>query len=260
MREYLPIKPLIMNQQVIDRIKLRFEGNNKYFFDRVWSTPSDVYLTRVKAIGFEGKQNVLDAGFGMGQWLPALAALNKNVFGIEFDKERYEPVQELTGLLGLGNVHLDHGSIEQLPYADEQFDAIFSYSVILCVDYRKALMEFYRVLKPGGKLYFNTNGLGWYLHNLLEGHNHSEGFSSKQMAIDAFNSTIKYFSEGKTTPATCIITPKFTILKDLEGIGFRNTILDSEGHINVKKDLNPKPFFKGEYCNEEGVFEVLTQK
>lgn len=249
-----------MDQQIIEKIKSQFEGNNKYFFDRVWSTPSDVYMARVKAIGFEGLGNILDAGFGMGQWLYSLAVLNKNVVGIEFDKERVEPVKELVKLIGLNNVHLDNGSVENLPYVDNQFDAIFSYSVILCVDYRKALQEFYRVLKPGGKLYFNTNGLGWYLHNLLVGHNSSTNFSSHQMAVDAINSTIQYYANGKTRSGTCIITPNKIVLEDLKNIGFKNVISASEGTINLTNSVEMKPFFKGEYEGQEGVTEYLCEK
>ncbi|MGI0077705.1 MAG: class I SAM-dependent methyltransferase, partial [Nitrosopumilaceae archaeon] len=49
------------------------------------------------------------------------------------------------------------GGIEQLPYADNTFDLVCSIGVIEYLpSYHKAIVEFYRVLKPGGKLVLST--------------------------------------------------------------------------------------------------------
>ena len=96
----------------------------------------------------------------MGQWLRALAGLNESVTGLEYATERVVVSSEILTQMQIGNARVVQGAAEAIPFADQSFDAIFSYSVLLLTDYRKALAEAWRVLKPGGKFYFNTNGLG----------------------------------------------------------------------------------------------------
>jgi SAM-dependent methyltransferase len=234
-------------------------GNDYNFCVRVWNIDSKIYVNRLNAIGFSGMKNVLDAGFGLGQWTLAIASVNDNVEGIEFDENRYNFVTNLFTKQGFNNISLKLGSVEQLPYEDNSFDGIFSYSVILCTDYKKTLEEFYRVLKPGGILYFNTNGLGWYLFNLLKGHNDSADFSSHKMSINAIEASLKYFATGEVTPEACLITPNYVILQDISKIGFENVKFGPEGTLDFHKK-NPVSFFKGEYEGHEGVTEYVVQK
>jgi SAM-dependent methyltransferase len=248
-----------MEKELIHHQAASLTGNDREFFLRVWNTPADTYIQRLKAIGFSGLGKVLDAGFGFGQWLLPLATLNSSVTGIEFSQVRFDAVGRLIGK-EYPNLDIYRGTVEEMPFPDNSFDGIFSYSVILCTDYRKTLAEFYRVLKPGGKLYFNTNGLGWYLHNLLTGHNDASDFSSKTMAINAMKATIAYYSEGSTLPGECIITPVATIRSDLKKLGFGDPVIAAEGTINIDPRVKPASFFKGEYLGEEGVFEVLVTK
>ncbi len=235
-------------------------NNDAAFFQRIWQTPTDLYKSRLQAIGFSGAEKVLDAGSGFGQWTLALTSLNQHVEAVEIDEVRVKVSTEIFTELNVNNITIRQGSIEKLPFDDNAFDLVFSYSVIFCADYRKALKEYYRILKPGGKLYFNTNGLGWYLYNMLEGHNETTGFSPKQMAISAINTTIKYYAEGVTTPGTCIITPKSIVINDLMEYGYKNILIDDEGKINLNPEIKIKPFFMGEYCGEEGIYEIIAVK
>jgi sterol 24-C-methyltransferase len=51
------------------------------------------------------------------------------------------------------NVNFQVGSYMQLPYPDATFDAVYTMETLVhAPDYRKALKEFYRVLKPNGRL------------------------------------------------------------------------------------------------------------
>src|SRR5688572_1041724 len=107
---------------VINETKKMLSGNDAAFFERVWNTSSDIYANRLKAIGFEGQRKVLDAGFGMGQWLMPLARLNESVYGIEFSEIRFEAVKSILHKLDADNISITKGSIESLPYEDDYFD------------------------------------------------------------------------------------------------------------------------------------------
>lgn len=249
-----------MTSEQIDKYSSFLKGNDLAFFRRVWATSEDIYLNRLKAINFQGFDTILDAGFGFGQWLLPLAKLNRNVVGVEFSEERFKVVSALVNNYEGGNVTVYKGSIEHTSFPDESFDAIFSYSVILCTDYRKTIKEFSRILKPGGKLYFNTNGLGWYLHNLLEGHNSGAGFSSQEMAIHAIENTIHYYGEGIHDQGKSIITPSSIILNDLKTNGFEKVKYGPEGTVKENNHIETIPFFKGEYYGHEGVIEFICTK
>ena len=234
---------------------------DKAFAQRVWNTNLGDYKNRLRAIGFTNQHSVLDAGCGMGQWTYALTELNQNVSAIEFDKNRFLFTKEKLKEMTVSNVDVTLGSVEELPYHDDSFDAIFSYSVILCTDYRKTLAEYYRVLKPGGKLYFNTNGLGWYLHNLINTHNDSSDFSSQEMAKVAIDTSLHYYATGEFIRRTfaSVITPKLVVEADLKKLGFKNIVSSGEGTINLTQQ-SIKSFFKSEYIDMEGVTEYLCEK
>jgi hypothetical protein len=60
---------ITVSPEIINTTQTKLSGNDAEFFGRVWSQDLTVYENRLRAIDFEGKDRVLDAGFGMGQWL-----------------------------------------------------------------------------------------------------------------------------------------------------------------------------------------------
>lgn len=233
--------------------------NERAFCKRVWSTDPEIYQTRLKAIGFKGFGRVLDAGSGMGQWTLALARLNGKVDAIEISEERitftkavFQKCNSDTGIV--------QGSIEKMNYTDESFDAVFCYSVLLCTDYKASLREFYRVLKPGGKLYFNTNGLGWYLYNLIDGHNATSDFDPRKMAAETISNTLEYLSSGQHESGKSLVMPAHSTLQFCEEIGFEINASGGEGTLNPGGVENLRSFFKASYHDYEGVYEVLCTK
>lgn len=119
--------------------------------------PGGILLTKeiLSSENLTSKSNVLDAGCGTGQ---TAAYLNQqfqaNVTGLEINpimikkaKRRFQ-AQKLP-------IKLIEGSIESIPFPDQTFDFILSESVIAFVDKPKALREFFRVLKKGGRLIAN---------------------------------------------------------------------------------------------------------
>ena len=252
----------MIEKAILEKIaaEVNLKDNDRDFFMRVWNTDPTVYRTKLKALGFENFSHVLDAGCGFGQWTSELASLNKNVTAIEYSEQRVNASRKILEEMEISNCNFIQGSIEEIPVVDNFFDSIFAYSTILCTDYRKTLKEFYRVLKPNGTLYFNTNGLGWYLFNLIDGHNSTESFSSRQMAIDTIKESLKYYINGTHIPGTAVLMSTEIVLKDLREIGYDVIAQGAEGTINLSNNVRNTPFFKGEYYGEEGVFEMIAVK
>lgn len=245
--------------KLISEISLKIEGTSKEFFESVWLTPETVYKNRLSAIGFEKFDRVLDAGCGFGQWTSALSSLNKNVEAIELNKTRINISKILLNYLKKSNINICDGSITKLPYRTNTFDGIFSYSVIYFSDYRESLKEFFRVLKPGGKLYFCTNDYGWYLYNFLKNKHHYKNYSSRKMALETFYNTLKYYCTHKIINGKQHILTKNSAIKLLEKIGYKNILSHKDGGINFK-NLNIKNFYPEKKYGITNVYEILCEK
>ena len=242
-------------------LKILNSKNDKEFLKRVYSNGVEKYITRLKAIDFQGKINVLDAGCGFGQWTFALAELNQQVEAFDFSKDRIDVCKELQKEYYINSkIKFKQGNLEQTEYKNNSFDLIFCYSVIFLSDFQKSLKELYRILKPGGKLYICANDIGWYLYNLENDHNSNEEFSSKSMALKTIKDTITYFSENLKQAGSQTIMPIDYTIKVMKEIGFKNIIWDGEGMINLTNQKNVKPFFQNKYKNELSVFELIGEK
>lgn len=237
-----------------------FEKSDAEFFERVWSKNLKVYENRLKSIRFEDHQNVLDAGFGMGQWLACLAKLNNFVHGVEYSEVRCEGVEVLLDNLNIDNVSLSNQSIESLDFENNFFDAIFCYGVIFLTDFKKSLLELYRVLKPGGKLYFTANDLGWFIYCIIEEHNKSANYDPRQMAIDTLEKSFEYYYNNKFQPGKQLVIPKNIMLDTLDTIGFKNTLINTEGGINLKGNQVNSFYRMNSYRGLPFIYEVLTEK
>lgn len=105
----------------------------------------------------------LDAGCGTGGFLAKLAAqFPGHAFGLDRDDLACALARDKSG------IGVARGSIDELPFADRSFDAIFSADV-LChrgVDEHRALAELRRCLRPGGVLVLNLPAYRW----MLSGH------------------------------------------------------------------------------------------
>jgi ubiquinone/menaquinone biosynthesis C-methylase UbiE len=98
---------------------------------------------------------ILDAGCGTGQTAAYLyeqygakvTGLDINSIMIEKAKRRFQQFHM--------PIQLVHGSVENIPFDDSSFDLVLSESVLAFVNKPRALKEFYRVLKKGGRLIAN---------------------------------------------------------------------------------------------------------
>lgn len=101
------------------------------------------------------ESKILDAGCGTGQTAAYLYdSYGATVTGLELNPIMIEKAKNRFLKLQLP-IQLIHGSIEEIPLVDDSFDFVLSESVLAFVNKPKALNEFYRVLKKGGRLIAN---------------------------------------------------------------------------------------------------------
>ena len=124
--------------------------NNWIEKDRVAQGVVDDFRKRV---GDPKGSRMLDFGFGNAQFAIAFAQAGAQVDGLEVNQTLLDLAQENAATQGVNvNLRLYDGRI--FPYADNAFDYAYSLAVFEHVsDFRLALSEVARVLKPGGKFY-----------------------------------------------------------------------------------------------------------
>jgi SAM-dependent methyltransferase len=99
----------------------------------------------------------LEIGCGTGVFLEKVAGSGAQVRGLDLS---FELLAKAHGrLAGLPNAALHRGNAEQLPYADNSFDAVYGSSVLHHLDLERALGEAFRVLKGGGWMVFTEPNL-----------------------------------------------------------------------------------------------------
>jgi SAM-dependent methyltransferase len=104
----------------------------------------------LRLLGENRFDRVLEVGFGAGAVLFALAPAARELFGIDRDANP-EEARSILARRGL-QADLRNGNVYDLPYDDAFFDLVVSYSVFEHLhEYRRALGEVARVLRPGGR-------------------------------------------------------------------------------------------------------------
>ena len=102
---------------------------------------------------------ILDAGCGTGKMLQELDHYaNRPAVGFDFSSE----AMKFLKVRGLVNVL--QASTTEIPFKSESFDLVTSFEVLCQLpgeDDLKALQEFYRVLKPAGKIYVRLPAYQW---------------------------------------------------------------------------------------------------
>jgi ubiquinone/menaquinone biosynthesis C-methylase UbiE len=121
-------------------------------------------LARIARLGLPAGARLLDAGCGTGGLLARLAELRPDLDlqGLEYDAEAAALARAKLPS-GHDPDSLRVGSVNAMPYADGQFDAIVSADVLChaAVDEPAALAEFLRCLKPRGTLLLNLPAYQW---------------------------------------------------------------------------------------------------
>ncbi|MDQ2716290.1 MAG: class I SAM-dependent methyltransferase [Chloroflexota bacterium] len=107
-------------------------------------------------LDLKAEDQILELGFGAGRAieLVAVQASNGHISGIDLSQEMLRAASRRnTRAIKAGQVALYHGDLTTLPFADNQFDKVFSIQTLyFWPDPPRALAEISRVLKPGAIL------------------------------------------------------------------------------------------------------------
>lgn len=127
----------------------------------------------VETAQLTGHERILDAGCGTGHTALAFAARGVPVVAVDLTAAMLEQGQQLAAARGLTEIEFRLGDVEQLPFADGEFDLVVSrYSAHHWPHPQQALAEFRRVLRPGGRLLladivsFDTFALDTFLQTI----------------------------------------------------------------------------------------------
>lgn len=107
-----------------------------------------------ETLGLPCGSKVLDAGCG---YSPVARTLTEKfrleVTGIDLIHRRLLKGSELNQGADMPSINLASADYQELPFADESFDGVYTMETLVhAYDFRLALDEFRRVLKPGGKV------------------------------------------------------------------------------------------------------------
>ena len=143
------------------------QPNSKAYFDSVdslrWS--ENELWTKAKFYDLPGDSNthLLDAGCGNGVFTRFYARLGFKVTALDLTDRAVQITKKSLELNNL-SANIQQGSVEVLPFDDNFFDYVISNGVIHHTpETKKAVYEFYRVLKPGGKASIAIYYKNWLL-------------------------------------------------------------------------------------------------
>ncbi|MBU0743417.1 metalloregulator ArsR/SmtB family transcription factor [bacterium] len=113
---------------------------------------------------------LVDIGTGTGALLPLLAATGARITAVDASAAMLTRARGLCEREGLNDVAFEQADIQDLPFADDRFDAAYCSMVLHHVARpERALREMTRVVKPGGKVVvmaFTRHNLVWLREEL----------------------------------------------------------------------------------------------
>jgi SAM-dependent methyltransferase/uncharacterized protein YbaR (Trm112 family) len=146
---------------------------------------------------------MLDIGCNWGRWCMAAARLGYRPIGIDPSLGALLAAKRVTTKLGL-NVKLVCGDARSLPFRDDCFDVVFSYSVIQHFSRQDAIETFQeigRTLRPKGKAFIQmptTFGLRCLYHQARRGFREGTGFEVRYWSVPTLKRLFQKYV-GQTT-------------------------------------------------------------
>jgi len=121
----------------------------------------------IKNTGF-----ILDVGCGGGRTIGKLAAMASagKVFGIDYSQESVAAARRLNARwIKSGRVEIEHGTVSQLPFANDTFDLVTAVEThLFWPELTEDMCEVFRTVKPCGQLMI--------VSEIYAGGKHIEGF------------------------------------------------------------------------------------
>ncbi|MBA2285446.1 MAG: class I SAM-dependent methyltransferase [Ktedonobacteraceae bacterium] len=110
----------------------------------------------ISLLDLKPEDQILELGFGAGRAIELVAAQasNGHIAGIDLSQDMLRAASRRNArAIKAGQVALYHGDLSTLPFADNQFDKVFSIQTLyFWPDPPRALAEIFRVLKAGALL------------------------------------------------------------------------------------------------------------
>ena len=148
-----------------------------------------------------GGQSVLEVGFGSGVSFLNLRQLYQEIHGLDLTAN-VRQVSKMFASLGI-QTDLRNGSVLQIPYPDQRFDAVLLISILEHLqpqEQHQAFQEIWRVLKPGGQVVYGVpveRPLMVFLFRLLGTDIREHHFSTE---ADVREAAQDVFGPGNITP------------------------------------------------------------
>lgn len=140
-----------------ETVRERYARSARTMQDAPDGTPPTLGLGDPVALAaLQPGETVLDLGSGPGRDVLAAARIvgaSGRSIGVDFTREMIDRARAVAREAGLENVSIIDGDLERLPVPCGAIDVVISNCVInLVPDKRRALVDAYRVLRPGGRL------------------------------------------------------------------------------------------------------------
>ena len=121
------------------------------------------------SLDIQGHETVLEIGTGSGYFTSVLAKLSQSVVTIELDEQLSESAQNKIKDLNLNNITFINDDALAYNFGNEQYDTI----VVGCALPNKN-ESFFRLLKPGGKLFMVVGAINQMQATLVQRTNENE--------------------------------------------------------------------------------------
>lgn len=225
----------------------------------VYENDGEYFLKRLKNIGFTGMDLIVDAACGEGDVLPWLSELNKFVFGFDNYWPSVLKSRALICERTLSNTTITSSDMLKIALKDDSASALLCLDSFMFVNPYEGFAEFRRVLKKGGRLYVNVNGIGWIFHTMINRGIRNGDWHKVNMSIRFI---IDYLLLGLNKKHRIIATvySLSRLRRTASESGFRVIYAGPEGSYNNEGYLKYPPLFKLKHFGLNSSLEILLEK
>lgn len=224
------------------------------------------YILPFGAFETTSGQKVLEIGVGLGSDHQRFAEAGADLTGIDLTERAIEHTRHRLGLFGLTST-LATGDAENLGFADNSFDVVYSWGVLHhSPDTPKAIAEVHRVLKPGGEarimIYYKWSIIGlmlWTRYGLLRGRPwtslteiYSRYLESPGTKAYSYAEARALFAMFETVDITTVLTHG-DLLESEAGQRHRGTAL------NLARAFWPRPLIRT-FLPRSGLFMLIKAR